>query len=170
VGLCYLDAELRFVLVNDFLAAINGRPAKEHIGKSIKDVLPEIAAAGVEEELRAVLESGEPVVKGTVTARTPAHPDEDRTYLHYYHAIRSDDGKIIGVGCCVMDITERKHAEQERDEKMRELEKFNAMAVDRELKMIELKREINELCKQCGIAPRYDISFAGDTESTPKKS
>ena len=170
VGLCYLDTELRYVQVNDFLAAINGFGSKEHIGRSITEVLPEIAAAGVEKELRGVLESGDPVIRGTVTAETPAHPGEERKYMHDYHAIRSDDGEIIGVSCCVMDVTEMGRAEQERDEHIREVEKFNKLAVGRELKMIELKREINDLCKQSGIEPRYDVSFADDTESTPKQS
>jgi GAF domain-containing protein len=41
--------------------------------------------------------------------------------------------------------------------KLGELERFNKFTVGRELKMIELKSEINELCKQCGIDPRYDV-------------
>ena len=72
VGLCYLDTQLRFIHINRSLAAINGLPAEEHIGKSISEVLPEIAAAGAERELRGVLESGESVTSGIVTAPTPA--------------------------------------------------------------------------------------------------
>ena len=45
VGFCILDTELRYVEINDHLAAINGIPAAEHIGETISDVLPEIAAA-----------------------------------------------------------------------------------------------------------------------------
>ena len=156
VGLCYLDAELRYVQINSFLAAINGLPSEEHIGKSVMEVLPEIAAAGVEKELRGVLETGDPVINGTVTAETLAHPGEKHTYLHDYHANRSDAGGNIGVICCVRDITPFTQAGQERDERIRQVE--------------ELKREINELCEQSGIGPRYDVSFDADTESTLKQS
>lgn len=55
------------------------------------------------------------------------------------------------------DITERKVAAQKLQEKLVELEKFQKVSVDRELKMIELKKEINELCKKLGEKLRYDI-------------
>jgi|ETNmetMinimDraft_30_1059905.scaffolds.fasta_scaffold68112_1 PAS domain S-box-containing protein len=106
VGLCYFDAELRYLQINEFLAAVNGLPAEDHIGKSVSEVLPEIAAAGVEKELRGVLESGDPVIGGTVTAETPAHPGEEHTYVHDYYAIRSEDSEIMGVSCCVLDVTD----------------------------------------------------------------
>jgi len=45
--------------------------------------------------------------------------------------------------------------EKEIEEKLKELEKFYKIAIDRELRMIELKREINELCRKYGEKPRY---------------
>ena len=39
----------------------------------------------------------------------------------------------------------------------KELEQFNALAVGRELKMVELKQEINNLAIQSGAEPRYTI-------------
>jgi len=47
---------------------------------------------------------------------------------------------------------------EELSEKLEELELFNKITVGRELKMIELKREINELCKQSGNEPKYKLS------------
>jgi len=40
------------------------------------------------------------------------------------------------------------------------LSRFNALAVGRELRMIELKREINELCARLGDPPRHQIVTA----------
>ncbi len=112
VGLCYFDRDLRYVQINDWLAAINGLSVEEHIGRRICDVLPEIAAACVKAELLGVLETGEPVVNGTVFAETPAHPGSKRLYQHSYFANRSEDGTILGVSCIVGDITERKRDEE----------------------------------------------------------
>ena len=106
VGFCFLDTELRYIEINDHLAAINGIPAAEHIGKTISDVLPQIAAAGAENELRSVLKTGEPIIKSTVTAATPGSQDESRTFLHDYSAIYSDNRELVGVSCCVMDISD----------------------------------------------------------------
>ena len=39
-----------------------------------------------------------------------------------------------------------------------ELSRFNLVAVDRELRMMELKREVNELCVKLGEAPRHRIA------------
>ena len=37
-----------------------------------------------------------------------------------------------------------------------ELERFNKAMVGRELRMIELKREVNELCARLQLPPRYE--------------
>ena len=55
------------------------------------------------------------------------------------------------------DITERKAALEESKKKAGELKKFNKLAVGRELKMIELKREINALLEESGKEPGYKI-------------
>jgi len=48
---------------------------------------------------------------------------------------------------------------------LEELERFNRRAVDKELRMVELKREINELSQKLGKEQPYDISFAQTLET-----
>ena len=57
VGLCFVDRDLLFVRVNDRLAAINGISASDHIGRRVRDVIPELASE-VEGYYRRVLETG----------------------------------------------------------------------------------------------------------------
>ena len=52
VGLCLVDRELRFVRINEQLAAINGRPVQEHIGKTVRDIIPKIVTFFLEEEAK----------------------------------------------------------------------------------------------------------------------
>ena len=40
-----------------------------------------------------------------------------------------------------------------------EMQSFNRAAVAREQKMIELKRQVNELCRELGRTPPYDLSL-----------
>ena len=60
------------------------------------------------------------------------------------------------------DVTNRKIAEEELKNKVNELEKFQEITVGRELEMIELKKEINELCKKYGEKVRYKINHEGE--------
>lgn len=57
------------------------------------------------------------------------------------------------------DIAERKRAEEALRESNEELARFNRAAVDREVRMIELKKEVNRLCAQAGQAPPYPLDF-----------
>jgi PAS domain S-box-containing protein len=55
------------------------------------------------------------------------------------------------------NITERKQAEIALKKKSVELENFNQLMVGREIKMIDLKQEINELCLRLGEKAKYHI-------------
>ena len=56
-----------------------------------------------------------------------------------------------------LEIEERKSAEENLEERTAELERFNKLAVGRELKMIELKKEINATLEELGREPRYKL-------------
>ena len=45
VGLCLFDTDLRFRHINDWLAALNGLSGEDHLGRSIGEVFPRVAAA-----------------------------------------------------------------------------------------------------------------------------
>lgn len=57
-------------------------------------------------------------------------------------------------------VIERKRSEELLRLRADELSRFNRLAVGRELRMIELKKEINELCDRLGQARRYHAEFA----------
>ena len=54
-------------------------------------------------------------------------------------------------------MTLRRKTEHELDKRMAELTQFNSIAVDRELRMIELKSEVNDLLAELGRSERYDV-------------
>jgi len=77
------------------------------------------------------------------------------------------DGRPHHLSGIARDVTERKQAAAELQlrnaelhAKNDELERFNRAMVDRELRMIELKQEINTLLHQVGQPPRYRVEFA----------
>jgi GAF domain-containing protein len=60
-------------------------------------------------------------------------------------------------------IAERKRVEENLRATNEELTRFNKTMVDRELRMVELKKEVNGLCAQAGQTLRYPL----DWEKTP---
>lgn len=60
----------------------------------------------------------------------------------------TENDKIIGTSVYIWDITKRKKVELELLKKTQDLETFNNSMLDREMRMIELKEEINNLCEE----------------------
>lgn len=93
--------------------------------------------------------------------------------------ITDASGQLVGASKIVHDISRRKATEEalarrntELHAQAEELTRFNQAAVGRELRMIELKKEINELCERHGKPARYPLEFEqegtghDDTEPT----
>jgi len=118
VGLAFLDTDLRYVRINAALCAINGRPAEEHIGRRIDEVLPELADVLVP-IYREVLETGRPVLERELTSELPGS-DHVRHVLASWFPVRVE-GEIAGVGAVVIDITARKDAELRLEGVLRQL-------------------------------------------------
>ncbi len=73
--------------------------------------------------------------------------------------VTDEAGKPMCMMASFVDITERKRAEEELAQRVQELETFNRLAVGREQRMIELKRQVNQLSEQLGKEPPYDLSL-----------
>ncbi|HTJ47315.1 MAG TPA: PAS domain-containing protein [Kofleriaceae bacterium] len=106
VGIAFVDRQLRYLRINDALASLNGRPAAEHVGRTIADVLPDLAPS-IEPMLLGILETGAPVTNVPVTL-----PD-GRSLLANYFAVRSASGQISGVGGIVLDVSKERRAQEE---------------------------------------------------------
>jgi PAS domain S-box-containing protein len=110
IGLCFMDADLRFVRINQALASINGPSIEEHIGRTLEEVIPNLVAQ-VKPIYLKVLETREPVLNLQVHGVTPAEPAQERDWLASYLPV-IEEGNVLGVTTVVQDITERGQAEQ----------------------------------------------------------
>lgn len=109
VGLFIFDREYRFLRINERMAEINGFPIEEHIGKSMWEVVPSLA--DYLKEVYPIFERGEPVLNVEVHGRTPKAPEIDRDWLASYFPFKSETGEVIGLIGAVLEITDRKRAE-----------------------------------------------------------
>jgi PAS domain S-box-containing protein len=111
VGITVLDQHLRYSLINEALAEINGISVAEHIGKTPWEVVPDIAPKQ-EQVFQHILTTGEAVLDAEISGETPKLPGVMRTWLASYFPILSATTQLIGVGIVVLEISDRKRAEQ----------------------------------------------------------
>ncbi|WZI66475.1 MAG: PAS domain S-box protein [Gloeotrichia echinulata IR180] len=105
VGLNILDDQLRFVQINELLADIHGVPQKDHIGKSIYEVIPQIAPI-IAPLYEQVLLTGQPILNQEMSAPSPTQPDVMRYFLNSYFPIPSEEDRPSGVGTVMVEISD----------------------------------------------------------------
>jgi PAS domain S-box-containing protein len=105
VGHGALDYELRFVAVNEVLAAINGRPVEAHMGRSVAEVLPNLAPT-LEPLLREVLRTGVPVEDVEIAGAPTGERDERRRWRASYYPVRTQFGAILGIEAVVRALAD----------------------------------------------------------------
>lgn len=104
LGMCLLDRELRYVIINDTMAAMNGLPAADHIGRTVREVVPDLAPS-LEPAFRELLETGNPVIDVELRGETLAGPGVTKTWLESWYPLRDRAGAITGVNVIARDIT-----------------------------------------------------------------
>ena len=135
--------------VNEATIRVTGVPREQLIDADFSNYFtePEKAREGYQQVF----------AKGFVTdyPLTIRHKDGRLTDVLYNASVYKDTrGSVLGVFAAARDVTARKRIEEELAEQRRreldrlaELEKFQKLTVGRELKMVELKKEIEELRK-----------------------
>jgi two-component system sensor histidine kinase/response regulator len=152
-GFWLVDNDTNTLEVNDAMCKILDRTKEEIIGRTIYDFMDE---QNIEK------------IRGQERTRS-----ERKSSLYEVSLMRSDGkqvpclvnasplfdggGNKIGSFGMFTDITERRHIEEDLKRNVEELELFNKLAIGREIKMIQLKQEINELLGQLGQAEKYEI-------------
>ncbi|MCE5325442.1 MAG: PAS domain S-box protein [Planctomycetaceae bacterium] len=111
IGLAVLDRRLCFVRVNERLAQMNGLPAADHIGKSLRQVVPDMAQQAQEIADR-IFKTGQPVLDVEVTGADLDDPAIQRHWIEQWVPLKDEGGQAIGINVSVQDITERKRAEE----------------------------------------------------------
>jgi PAS domain S-box-containing protein len=112
VGLCFVDTDLTFLSINERQAAINGRSVEEHLGRTVREVLPELADS-LEPVFRRVIETGEPSLNVEQSVGPTTTPGNIRHFISSFYPIKNGGGRVLGVNVVVVDITQRKTIEEE---------------------------------------------------------
>jgi PAS domain S-box-containing protein len=149
-----ISPEGRITDVNEGAIRVTGVPRERLIGTDFCDYFadPEQARAGYQQVFSSGFVTDYPL--------TMRHKDGMQTNVLYTASLYKDvRGNVLGVFAAARDVTAQRKAEAEvavqraRElERLAELERFQKLTVGRELKMIELKREIEDLKKPMASA------------------
>jgi two-component system CheB/CheR fusion protein len=161
-GVLILDPLTRKIVdANPFMTELLGYTHAELLGKEIF----EIGLKENEKASRAAFH--ELQTKGLIRFENQPMQTKtgERREVEMVSNLYDQEGEKV-IQCNVRDITVRKQAEQslanthaKLEQRAEELTRFNRAAVDRELRMIELKKEINRFCEQVGQPLRFPLEF-----------
>ncbi|MBQ0821307.1 PAS domain S-box protein [Microvirga sp. HBU67558] len=149
-----------FELANDAYLQLVGH-RRDIIGKTVRDVLPEVAGQGFFELLDRVYTSGEPFVGRNLRVglqRRPGSPVEDRFVDLVYQPVTDRDGKVTGIFAEGYDVTERVQAE----ESVRESEARFRNLADNAPVMVW----VTEVDGTCSYLSRTWYEFTGQSPET----
>ena len=129
VGLFIMDRDLRCVRVNEPVAAFNGVPVEEHLGRTVAEIIPDLAPQ-LEAVLHHVIDTGEARqgVEVTSEAATPAGAAQH--LLVTFFPIANPDGLVEFVGGVMVDVTEAKEAEGALEQSREFLERVLGVTPD----------------------------------------
>jgi PAS domain-containing protein len=147
IATVFLDRDLKVMRFTQPAAAIFNLISSD-IGRPLSHLRPQIRYGRLAADAARVLQSLSPIEREVQGAG-------DACYLARMLPYRTLKDHIAGVVLTFVDITERQRAAAALLAQNEQLELFNQATIGRELRMVELKREINSLLQRLGEAPRY---------------
>ena len=139
-----ISPEGKITDANQATVKLTGVPRDKLIGTSFSNYFTDSEKA--EEIYRRVLSEGMAVDYPLTLRHRDGH--ERLTEVLYNASVcRDAAGKVRGVFAAARDVTEQMRTQREAAERAAELERFQDLTVGRELKMIELKKQIEYLEK-----------------------
>src|SRR6478736_7651059 len=110
VGSACLSTDCRYLLINQRLTEICGISVADHIGRSVRETVPQVADQ-VERIVTTILQTGQSISGIEVSGQRPDGGNADRVWLTYWHPLKDAAGSILGINVVAEEITERKRAE-----------------------------------------------------------
>ncbi|WP_431677236.1 SpoIIE family protein phosphatase [Kitasatospora sp. KL5] len=110
IGLAVHAPDLSILRVNRAIARFSEIPVEQHRGRRIGDFLIGSDMETVEERLRRVLETGEPLIFTEQPCRVRRDPDRERMVAISAFRMQDPSGRVLGVTEMVEDVTDRHRA------------------------------------------------------------
>ncbi len=139
------EPDHRFEYVNDAYMAIAGQ--RNFLGRTVRDVFPELEGQGYIELLDRVYTTGEPFSARAQPIRLGGEND-DRFIDFLYTPTRDDELRINGIFVAGYDVTEQVRAKQNLERAVADLEEVNATLEDRVAAAVREHAELQDALRQ----------------------
>ena len=110
IGLAFLTPDCHYQQINRHLTEICGISIADHIGRSVRDTVPQVAEQ-VEHIVATILQTGEPITGIEVNGQRPDGGNAERVWNTYWHPLKAEGGEILGINVAAEEITEQKRAD-----------------------------------------------------------
>lgn len=143
----YVDQDKRIAFINETVTRLSGYTEEDLVGKKFTALVGIVAPESIPAILKAF-------TKRLLGIDTPPYEikiktkDERKMDVEVKGAAIKKRGERVGTVAVLRDITERKKTQEALRERTRQLEKINRLMRGREIKMVELKKEIERLRKK----------------------
>lgn len=118
-GVAYLDTDFNFIRVNQTYGLADERTPEYFIGKNHFDLYPNAENEAI---FRKVIETGKPYSGYAKPFVYPKNPERGTTYWDFsLQPVKDNSGEVEGLIFCLVDVTERKRAEEELMRTQKEL-------------------------------------------------
>ena len=134
VGLAFLTPDCRYQLINRHLCEICGLSVDDHIGRSVRETVPQVAEQ-VENIVQTILRTGNSITGIEVSGNA------DRVWITNWYPLIAKDGSILGINVASEEITERKR-----------MEAALAASEAKSRELADSLRNLNELLEQRVVA------------------
>jgi DNA-binding CsgD family transcriptional regulator/PAS domain-containing protein len=149
MGVALIDPQNRFRAINGALAAMNGLPVSSHIGKKLRYALGSSAPL-VEDMVRQVVETGEPIFNRDLTAKLPGREEVGR-WVETYLPIRDLENRVTQVAAFVVELSGLKNLETSLNHLIGNLLQVSAN-LKTELQFLATTRQLSD--GTAGLIPR----------------
>ncbi|MCZ6853126.1 MAG: PAS domain S-box protein [Gammaproteobacteria bacterium] len=110
VGMAVLDRDLRLLRINEFLGSLTGKPLATLVGRTLEEVLPEIAPQFVP-WIQQVIDTRKPILDVNITGSQSNELGAKNHWLASLRPITDSEGTVQQITLVMQDITTYKQEE-----------------------------------------------------------
>ena len=162
----YKDRQGRYLGFNKAFETLFGMTKEQLVGKSVFNIAPpELAKIYHAKDLELFEHPGTQVYEAPIQ---DAQGNRHDVVLHKAPIVNAQ-GAVSGLIGIMLDVTQRKQAEEQMAKHLDELRRWQTVTLGRESRVAEMKREVNALSVRLGQPPPYPSAEGASPVCSPHK-